>query len=307
MPLAYTTNFSANITNGPAPLSVAFTDLSSPTPTSWLWDFGDGTTSTLQNPTHNYTVAGVYSVTLTPNAPHPSFTQTNYITVTVAGTEYTLLATDCGKETRVSNSTPYTNVHIPTDIEQPDILVGMTFRIKSNSSSVVTIVKNDGITLRTSSSLTIPQYTVAHLIKVGANEWDMDPIVEVGASSPIKPAPMTVSTTSATSMNFGSAAHHNTNFRMTSSSAISVIVQPDSFWGGADSYYTNNFNPTDPGPMPNGGSAIFGQHGTGVVSFSAGTGVTINTPATLNINKLNGKITLIKVSPNVWDIEGNLN
>ena len=33
--------------------------------TDWLWDFGDGTTSTLQNPTHTYTTFGTYPVTLT--------------------------------------------------------------------------------------------------------------------------------------------------------------------------------------------------------------------------------------------------
>lgn len=32
--------------------------------TGWLWDFGDGKTSTLQNPHHNYTTAGTYIVTL---------------------------------------------------------------------------------------------------------------------------------------------------------------------------------------------------------------------------------------------------
>ena len=44
---------------------INFTDLSSNGPTSWLWDFGDGTTSTLQNPTHAYSNGGNYTVTLT--------------------------------------------------------------------------------------------------------------------------------------------------------------------------------------------------------------------------------------------------
>jgi PKD repeat protein len=43
---------------------VTFTDLSSGA-TSWLWDFGDGSTSTDQNPTHVYTSDGLYTVTLT--------------------------------------------------------------------------------------------------------------------------------------------------------------------------------------------------------------------------------------------------
>jgi hypothetical protein len=35
------------------------------TPYTWAWDFGDGATSTVQNPTHAYTEAGVFNVTLT--------------------------------------------------------------------------------------------------------------------------------------------------------------------------------------------------------------------------------------------------
>ena len=48
-----------------APFSVNFTDLSTGNPTSWLWDFGDGNTSTLQNPNHVYAAPGSYTVTLT--------------------------------------------------------------------------------------------------------------------------------------------------------------------------------------------------------------------------------------------------
>ena len=58
-------NFSADPTEGYAPLTVQFTDLSTNTPTSWLWDFGDGETSTEENPEHTYNEAGIYTVTLT--------------------------------------------------------------------------------------------------------------------------------------------------------------------------------------------------------------------------------------------------
>lgn len=59
---------------GVAPLSVTFTDESSGSPDTWLWDFGDGNTSSLQHPTHNYAVAGVYDVCLT--ASNPMYTDT---------------------------------------------------------------------------------------------------------------------------------------------------------------------------------------------------------------------------------------
>lgn len=45
-------------------LAAAFTDTSTGNPTSWLWDFGDGTTSQERNPTHTYSAAGTYLVTL---------------------------------------------------------------------------------------------------------------------------------------------------------------------------------------------------------------------------------------------------
>ncbi|OPY36104.1 MAG: PKD domain protein [Methanoregula sp. PtaU1.Bin051] len=54
-------------TSGYAPLTVKFTDLSTNSPTSWSWDFGDGdgTNATQQNPVHTYTSAGMYTVKLT--------------------------------------------------------------------------------------------------------------------------------------------------------------------------------------------------------------------------------------------------
>ncbi len=77
-------NFKANdsVTCNPT-LSVSFTDLST-NATIWSWSFGDGTTSTLQNPTHTYTNYGSYTVTLTAsNSTGCSGTvsKTNYIQV----------------------------------------------------------------------------------------------------------------------------------------------------------------------------------------------------------------------------------
>lgn len=43
----------------------SFTDLSTNSPTAWAWDFGDGNTSTAQNPTHNFTAPGTFTICLT--------------------------------------------------------------------------------------------------------------------------------------------------------------------------------------------------------------------------------------------------
>lgn len=60
-------DFSGTPLTGLTPLSVAFTDLSTPRAlvTAWSWSFGDGQTSTLQNPTNVYALAGAYTVALT--------------------------------------------------------------------------------------------------------------------------------------------------------------------------------------------------------------------------------------------------
>jgi len=76
-------NFSGTPTSGTSPLNVAFTDASTGAASSWAWTFGDGGTSTLQNPSHIYLDAGAYSVTLTVTGPGGSdtLTRTNYIDV----------------------------------------------------------------------------------------------------------------------------------------------------------------------------------------------------------------------------------
>jgi len=64
LPVFPIADFSSNVTNGNAPLSVQFTDASS-NATAWNWDFGDGNNSTEQNPMHIYSTAGNYNVNLT--------------------------------------------------------------------------------------------------------------------------------------------------------------------------------------------------------------------------------------------------
>ncbi|MEW6469819.1 MAG: PKD domain-containing protein [Bacteroidota bacterium] len=59
----FRTQFGMSATSGCNPSSVAFTD-SSLNAVSWAWDFGDGFTSTQQNPQHTYTSNGTYLVTL---------------------------------------------------------------------------------------------------------------------------------------------------------------------------------------------------------------------------------------------------
>ena len=55
----------ASPAEGNAPLNVSFMDRSAGSPETWSWDFGDGTGSQEQNPTHLYVSPGTYAVTLT--------------------------------------------------------------------------------------------------------------------------------------------------------------------------------------------------------------------------------------------------
>lgn len=76
------TSFESNVQtscNG----TIQFTDMSTEGPTSWTWDFGDGNTSSDQNPVHTYTADGTYTVELTSTNGIGSDTHTevNYIVI----------------------------------------------------------------------------------------------------------------------------------------------------------------------------------------------------------------------------------
>lgn len=62
-------NMQIDIVSGESPLTVSFTDASLGEGDFWLWNFGDGGVSVLQNPTHTYMTAGTYTVTLTVSGP----------------------------------------------------------------------------------------------------------------------------------------------------------------------------------------------------------------------------------------------
>ena len=91
-PAAPVANFIGIPLSGTAPLLVNFTDLSTGTPTTWAWSFGDGGTDTVQNPSHTYAAAGTYSVTLvaTGAGGSDSEAKVGYITVTAPPTALTI-------------------------------------------------------------------------------------------------------------------------------------------------------------------------------------------------------------------------
>ena len=65
---------------------VSFTDASSGGPLAWAWTFGDGSTSTVRNPTHTYATAGSYTATLAVTCPSGSATPASQsLVVSAAG------------------------------------------------------------------------------------------------------------------------------------------------------------------------------------------------------------------------------
>lgn len=76
-------DFIGTPTTGDIGLVATFTDLSTGNPTTWFWDFGDGTSSTSQNPVHTYNDPGSYDVYLRVEneAGHGELLKLQYITV----------------------------------------------------------------------------------------------------------------------------------------------------------------------------------------------------------------------------------
>jgi len=76
-------DFSATPTTGPLPLAVQFSDASTGSISTWAWNFGDGATSSVQNPQHTYSTAGSYTVSLTVSGAggSNSTTKINFVTV----------------------------------------------------------------------------------------------------------------------------------------------------------------------------------------------------------------------------------
>lgn len=111
----------ADITQGNAPMPVQFTGTSSPvlSPSSWLWDFGDGQTSTAQNSLHQFTLPGSYTVSLTVQTAYGPITNTKAAYIIAFGDtlSFSNVSNFAGKKVAISvnlaNSQPLHSMTIP--------------------------------------------------------------------------------------------------------------------------------------------------------------------------------------------------
>ena len=145
-PVSLLANFTSNVTEGYVPLSVQFNDTSTGTPTSWQWNFGDGSNnSTEQNLPHTFTSAGVYHVTLTVMNNGNSSTKTKNITVnSPIGGSYAYISNNRDNTVSVIDTTTDTVVAtIPVGLAPYGVVTnptGTKVYITNQNSSTVSVV-----------------------------------------------------------------------------------------------------------------------------------------------------------------------
>ena len=178
IPSNYYADFSYVVTT--SSLVVPFTDTSNtPTVTSYSWDFGDSTTSTLQNPSHTYAASGTYTVIHTVVAAGITYSSTHTVKVSSAAVGntavfFTFVTTDL-----VTNFTAtYTGVapvSYAWDFGDGTTGTGMTpaHTYPANGQYLVklTATKADDTTVTTSSTMIAWLTSTGVWINALANQW----------------------------------------------------------------------------------------------------------------------------------------
>ncbi len=113
--------FYADTISGHVPLGIQYTAMSDREVTSWEWNFGDGGTAYVQNPTHTYTKAGCFDVTLTITHDQGSRTlkRTEFIYAIKDSLKAGTVKADAGQTVAVviegRNSEPLSQITIPVE------------------------------------------------------------------------------------------------------------------------------------------------------------------------------------------------
>ncbi|MEN6518632.1 MAG: NosD domain-containing protein [Methanospirillum sp.] len=129
------------------PMQVTFKDLSVGNPTTWRWDFGDGSTSTAQNPVHSYATPGKFTVSLTVTNGAGSDTKSRTGFVEVRGA--------------------YHDHHIPARIEAEEYDYGgqsVAYYDSTDGNTGGWSGRNDDVDISSSSGTT-------YITQTEANEW----------------------------------------------------------------------------------------------------------------------------------------
>jgi PKD repeat protein len=148
--LGQTTDFSSDLTYTCIG-TVQFEDVSTNTPTSWLWQFGDGGLSTQQNPAYTYSNSGIYTVSLqTSNAQGlDTIIKTAYVTIEKAKVTSTTNAEACINTTATLSATNGTGtlrwydgantfVHTGNSFTTPALTATTTYFVEDVTTTNVT-------------------------------------------------------------------------------------------------------------------------------------------------------------------------
>ncbi len=145
-PILPVVNFSA-ASAGSCGGTVNFTDATG-SANNWLWSFGDGSTSTLQNPTHVYSASGTFTIKLKAGncAGSDSLTQTNFVTVTVIDTPIVQSATSaiCGPSSVTLTATASGTINWYDAASGGNLInTGTSYTTPTLSNSTTYYVEND--------------------------------------------------------------------------------------------------------------------------------------------------------------------
>lgn len=171
--------------------SISFSDVSQNSPTNWMWSFGDGNSSALQNPTHTYNSSGVYTVKLKSwNAfGTDSLIRSSYITINLLNAPVVDDDTVCQNQSAVLNasdtgplnwySDPNTDSLLGTgsSFTTPALSVSTTYYVQSSSSSEY------GGNLQSNSNGSTFTAAVSHYLIFDCDEACKLVSVEVNAST----------------------------------------------------------------------------------------------------------------------------
>ncbi|MBI4929768.1 MAG: PKD domain-containing protein, partial [Bacteroidetes bacterium] len=220
-------NFSASSTNFCVNTCINFTDLSTNSPTSWIWSFAGASPSgsTSQNPTNIcYNIPGTYSVTLTATnaVGSNSLTQTSYITVTAmpvanAGTDAsicqgnsTTLSASGGSSYLWSPSTGLSATNIANPVASPTTTITYTVTVSNgpcSSTDQLTVFVSPPPSANAGSDVSICSGGNTTLNASGGGNYLWSPSTGLSATNIANPiASPTVTTTYTVTVSSGSCS-----------------------------------------------------------------------------------------------------
>ena len=204
-----TAGFTYSVSGPFIPVTVNFSNTSSTNATGWMWDFGDGVNSTVQNPSHTYSTAGDYTIKLI--ATGPSNTDSTfkilhlinqpdaYILLTLNGINYSwLTASDSllGKRVADTSGSFYTYLQGGGDpwinrVKSISLNIGTGNNMTPGNYPVSILSTLNDTTFTSSftnaSSLTtnVTEYGIVNGYITGTVSGAMSPYVGSGSSNPV--------------------------------------------------------------------------------------------------------------------------